>query len=265
MNKRYPFDPSFKHHLLIAAGLTIWVFAFLFFTEPLDVGELTDKEKLLYLPVYGLFNSACYVLNLPFQYWWWRKQKQKWSLTAELLQIGLLTVTCFLVSRLVYYYIVMDAHPNAYTLGYFATHIYLPAIATILPIIAIGRWSFGKYKEKQLEDKKIEIQGAGSYEGLRLHLSDLICIQSADNYVEVAYLVQGEVKKQLIRNKLSEVEANRPELIRTHRSFLVNPTHFIQWKTGNRKLFMMLSSGLEVPVSKTYQQAVEVAVNSTTE
>ena len=135
----------------------------------------------------------------------------------------------------------------------------------LFPIIAIGRWSFGKYKEKQLEDKKIEIQGAGSYEGLRLHLSDLICIQSADNYVEVAYLVQGEVKKQLIRNKLSEVEANRPELIRTHRSFLVNPTHFIQWKTGNRKLFMMLSSDLEVPVSKTYQQAVEVAVNSTTE
>lgn len=265
MNKQYPFDPSFKHHLLIAAGLSVWVFAFLFFTEPLDVNELTDKEKLLYLPIYGLFNAFCYVLTLPFQYWWWKRKQKQWLLSSELLHLVILTVSTFVVSRSVYYYIVMEAHPNAYTIDYFATHIYFPAIATILPIIAIGRWSFGKYKEKKLEDQKIEIQGAGNYEGLRLQLSDLICIQSADNYVEVAYLEEGKIRKQLIRNKLSDVEASRPELVRAHRSFLVNPAHFKQWKTGNRKLIMVLTSNIEVPVSKTYQSVLESSVNSATE
>ncbi len=243
----------------------VWVFVFLYFTEPLDVGELTNEEKLIYLPIYGLFNSFCYALTLPFQYWWWKRNKKQWLLVSEVIQLLILITSAFVVSRLVYYYIVIGAHPNAYSIRYFATNIYLPAIATILPIIVIGRWSFGKYKEKQLEDKKIEIHGAGNYESLRLHLSDLICIQSADNYVEITYLEQGELKKQLIRNKLSEVETSRPELVRTHRSFLVNPAHFKQWKTGNRKLILVLSSDIEIPVSKSHQQAVETAVNSTTE
>ncbi len=158
----------------------------------------------------------------------------------------------------------MDQHPYAYTITYFATAIYLPGILTVFPIIAIGRWSFGKYKDKKLEDQKIEIQGTGNFESLRLLLNDLICIQSSDNYVEVTYKEDGELKKQLIRNKLTEVEGSRPELVRTHRSFLINPYHFKQWKTGDRKVNVVLSSDIEVPVSKTFQPTVEQAVNSTT-
>ena len=159
----------------------------------------------------------------------------------------------------------MDANPNSYTLDYFASHIFLPAIVTILPIILIGRWSFGKYKEKRLDDQKIEIKGSGNFESLRLQLNDLICIQSSDNYVEITYKEDGSLKKQLIRNKLAEVENSRPELVRTHRSFLINPYHFKQWKTGNRKVNVVLTSDIEVPVSKTFQPAVELAVNSATE
>ena len=157
------------------------------------------------------------------------------------------------------------ADPYAYTISYFATGIYLPAALTVFPIVAIGRWSFGKYKEKRLENDKIEIKGTGNYESLRLQLNDLICIQSSDNYVEVTFNEGGNLKTQLIRNKLTAVEEQRPELIRTHRSFLINAYHFRQWKTGNRKVNVMLTGDIEVPVSKTYQAAVETAVNSTTE
>lgn len=263
--KNYPFDPSIKHHVLIAAGLAIWVFVFLYFTEPLDVNEFGPKEKLLYMPLYGVFASICYLLTLPFQYWLFKKSKNNWYWKSELFQFLVMTVFGFIITRSVYYYIVMGQHPNAYTIDYFATAIYLPGILTIFPIVAIGRWSFGKYKEKRLEEQKLEIKGSGSYESLRLLLNDLICIQSSDNYVEVTYKEDGKIKKHLIRNKLANVESAQPELIRTHRSFLINPFHFKQWKTGNRKLILILSNDLEVPVSKTYQAQVEKAVNSTTE
>lgn len=264
MKRAYPFDPSLKHHLLIALGLVIWVFVFLYFTKPLDVTEFGPREQLIYLPLYGLFASLCYLASLPFQYWLFRRNT-KWTLGLELSYCFFLFVFAFIVVRLVYYYIVMEAHPNAYTIDYFATHIYIPAILTILPMVAIGRWSFGKYKEKKLEEQKVEIKGTGSYESLRLALNDLICIQSSDNYVEVTYQEGGEVKKQLIRNKLTAVEESLKEVIRTHRSYLINPHHFKQWSTGNRKVNVVLTNDLEVPVSKTYQEAVEKAVNSATE
>ena len=262
---KYPFEPAFKHHAIIAAALAVWVFVFLYFTEPLDVNEFGTQEKLIYLPLYGLFNALCYLMVMPFQHWLFEQKHNQWTVLSELKLMAVLVLATFITSRLVYFYIVMDANPNSYTLDYFASHIFLPAIVTILPIILIGRWSFGKYKEKRLDDQKIEIKGSGNFESLRLQLNDLICIQSSDNYVEITYKEDGSLKKQLIRNKLAEVENSRPELVRTHRSFLINPYHFKQWKTGNRKVNVVLTSDIEVPVSKTFQTAVELAVNSATE
>jgi len=68
LNKKYPFDSSIKHHFIIAFGLAIWIFLFLYFTEPLDVSELTNSEQLIYLPLYGLLGAFCYVLFLPIQH-----------------------------------------------------------------------------------------------------------------------------------------------------------------------------------------------------
>lgn len=154
--------------------------------------------------------------------------------------------------------------PNPYLLGYMLKAIFLPALATILPIVVIARFAFGKYHEKKLEDAKIEIKGEGNYEGLRLNLNDLISIQSSDNYIEVFYLSGNDLKKTLIRNKLSVIDAEFEELLRTHRSYLINPFHYQQWKTENGKHFLILNHGIEVPISKTYLDAVKVSVNYTT-
>jgi hypothetical protein len=42
---------------------------------------------------------------------------------------------------------------NSYDLWYMLKSIFLPAIATILPIIIFGRFAFGKYKNKQKPKK----------------------------------------------------------------------------------------------------------------
>ncbi|MDX1463585.1 MAG: LytTR family DNA-binding domain-containing protein, partial [Marinirhabdus sp.] len=107
------------------------------------------------------------------------------------------------------------------------------------------------------EAKKIEIEGEGAYEGLRLQLNDLISVKADDNYVEVTYVVDGKLKKQLIRNTLKNVEAMVPELLRTHRSYLINPEHFQQFKTENGKLFLQLAYELVIPVTKTYTKEVK--------
>ena len=116
-----------------------------------------------------------------------------------------------------------------------------------------------------MEEQKIEIQGEGNYESLRLQLNELISIQSSDNYVEVFYLNGPNLKKTLIRNKLSVIDESFPELLRTHRSFIINPFHFQSWKTEKGKHFLSLTYDIEVPISKTYLELVKEALNFTTD
>lgn len=261
----YPFDPSVKHHSLIGLGLLIWIFIFLYFTEPLDVQEFGSQEKLIYLPGYGLVGALMYILFLPLQYVIYGKEEGDWTLIKEILFLLLFCLTSIFVVRAFYLYVVVAGEQNPYTFWYQLTNITLPAIATILPIVIIGRFAFGKYKEKKREQQKIEIKGEGTYEGLRLLLDDLICIQSSDNYIEVFYFSGKEVKKSLIRNKLSVIADEFPELARTHRSYIVNPFHFQQWKTEKGKLFAELSSSIFVPISATYKNDIIALFNSTTE
>ena len=253
-----------KHHGLIALGLAVWIFIFLYFTEPLDVNEFGDKEKLIYLPIYGTIGALLYILILPFQYWLYRKHNTVWKRSSEVLFLTVFVCIAIAALRLFYLQFIVEWHPNAYNFWYHLRAIMLPAIFTILPIVIIGRYAFGKFKGKKVEAQKIEIEGEGNYESLRLLLNDLISIRSSDNYIEVFYNNGNVLKKTLIRNKLSVIEASFPELLRTHRSFIINPFHFQTWKTEKGKHFLALSYNVEVPVSKTYLDAVKTNLNFTT-
>ena len=250
--------------MLVGLALAIWIFIFLYFTEPLDVNEFGDREKLIYLPFYGLIGALCYIIMLPLQSYLYKRSKKQWSLRNEIIfNLAFITFS-FVMARVYYINVIVYGESNPYTLWYYTTSIFIPAIITILPIVLAGRWALGKYKNKRLEESKIEIKGEGNYESLRLLFNDLICIQSSDNYVEVSFLDNNTLKKQLIRNKLSAVETSFPELIRTHRSFLMNPYHFQSWKTENGKLGIVASNAIFIPISKTYATAVKTTINSTT-
>lgn len=257
----YPHDPAVKHHLLIALFLVCWIFGFLYLTQPLDVSEFSTKEQLIYLPLYGLLGGILYAAFIPLQK---AMFQQGWSLGRELLFLVCFVFVTIVVLRFFYLYIVVPGEPNPYSFVYQLTAISLPAIATILPFVVIARYAFGRYTEKQLEKLKIDIQGEGSYDGLQLFLDDLIYIQSSDNYIEVFYKAGTENKKALIRNKLSVIDEQFPELLRVHRSYIINPLHFVRWKSEKGKLYIELSSSEFVPVSNSYKSVTKAVIHSTT-
>ena len=134
----------------------------------------------------------------------------------------------------------------------------------VLPIIAAGRYGLGRYLEKSEEEQKITIAGSGNYEGFRLAFNQLIMITSADNYVEVIYTEDSTVKKHLIRNTLSAVASDLPQLLRVHRSFLINPDHYKYVSSENGRFKITMIHDLQCSVSKTYLQEVKAALNFTT-
>lgn len=57
-----------------------------------------------------------------------------------------------------------------------------------------------------------------------LHLNQLVFIKAANNYVEINYLENEQIKKYLLRNSIRNIEAQLayPSIKRCHRSYLVN-------------------------------------------
>ncbi|MFO7723404.1 MAG: LytTR family DNA-binding domain-containing protein [Bacteroidales bacterium] len=89
-----------------------------------------------------------------------------------------------------------------------------------------------------------------------LKASDLLFIRSADNYVEFYYKDNAGVNKKLLRNTLSNIEMqvnDFPELIRCHRTCIVNISH-IERSVGNCNKYnlQIKDYNIPVPVSRQY-------------
>lgn len=143
-NRKYPFDTSLKHHCIIATGLAIWVFVFLYFTEPFDVNQFDDEEMLIYMPLYGILIGSCYLIFLPIQYTLYKKHQQNWYVKSEILFLLIYTLISIVAARIFYLYAVVPGELNPYSLWYHLKTIIIPAFLTIFPIVIFGRFALGK-------------------------------------------------------------------------------------------------------------------------
>jgi hypothetical protein len=112
----------------------------------------------------------------------------------------------------------------------------------------------GQIKNKFQE--KTVIESENKSESIAVMLSDIILIRSADNYVELVYLENEELKRKLLRNTLKNVENHLnqfPFFLRCHRTTLIN-TGFIERLFRNYTGVMIKIKGydIEIPVSRQY-------------
>lgn len=264
MKTLLPFDASIKRHLSIAIVFSIWLFIFLYYAEPLGIEMFNNSQKLTYLPLYSLSIFTSYAILLPFQNYFYKKNNAIWYLINEAIFLILFILNTFITTYFIFSNLVFVYKGNISLLSTFIQQFYIPAVLTLFPIIIITRWALGRYSQKKNKHKKIEIKGSGNYDSLHIHFNDLVYVKSSDNYIEVSYLESGILKKAIIRALLTNIEKTFPDLLRTHRSYLINPFHFKQWNSGKNKLEVILKNDISVPVSKTYTKNVTASINSTT-
>jgi len=138
-----------------------------------------------------------------------------------------------------------------YSFTKFTFEVYYPIFFILLPVIIFAKWFLNK-KGVHKSAEKIILKGDNKLDILQIESSDLVCVSSADNYVEVSYLINGVLHKKLLRATLKNMELQLPELLKVHRSHLINPDHFKEWKSPTK----ILVTGIEVPVSKNYKNDV---------
>lgn len=228
--------------LLIAISSGIWIYLLLLLLGPFDVHDVSFSNRSYMMIGYGVIFSVSYYLaalihthlckltNLVERY-------------QELLLIGLVFCGGFLPTFTYYKSEIILGESNLLS---FLITMYAP-----LSFLLLSGIYFIRRKVKTRESSsKIILQGKGKHEVLQLALEDLIAIKSANNYIEVHYLVLGSKETKLLRQSLKNLRTQVPQLIQTHRSHLINPAHITFWK--NRHTLNL--QGVEVPVSEAFKE-----------
>lgn len=132
-------------------------------------------------------------------------------------------------------------------------------------------WLYFAYDDKNKRIRELEKRGVVRNGPSVLHFSDekggqrlsvafesVIYLESADNYIEINYLLQGKVEKFMLRNsmKRTELELTETAIQRCHRSYMVNFEHVTAMhKEGDDFLLELdIPDTKRIPVSKTYVQ-----------
>lgn len=166
----------------------------------------------------------------------------------------------------------LSVNPQREWLTVFRESFVNTALVLLLPYAAIHLWL--SYQEtrrriKQLEGEKQEHATRNvvysfydDKNELRLSVnqSNLLYIESADNYVYIWYLNKDHLTKFMLRSSLKTIEESmrQTSVLRCHRSYMAN---FSQVKVIRRQRDgIYLEFGLEnvpdIPISKTYNEKV---------
>ena len=102
----------------------------------------------------------------------------------------------------------------------------------------------------------ITFQSENGKDQLRLNPQYFLYANSSENYITIAYTLDGQDKRHLIRKPLKALEQELkayPEIERTHRSYLVNSRNIQAVKQVKGKVLLEVNGNC-IPVSKQYQQ-----------
>ncbi|MBN1118586.1 MAG: LytTR family transcriptional regulator [Bacteroidales bacterium] len=123
-------------------------------------------------------------------------------------------------------------------------------------------------KLKQFSDnyanKYVELISESDSDNFIILVSDIVYAKSADNYVEIGYLDDGETKKKMIRNTLRNIEQQLREFnnfIRTHRTSIVNIQYIKELNKNFNSYWLSLDFSKEtIPVSRQYLMTVKEVI-----
>lgn len=246
MNLYHP-NTSYLKHFIVALLICIWLSFFLVFIAPFDASDLSFKIRIILLPPYGLIAAMSYLILIPFQNLI-QQEFKKWNTSHEIIFIVIYALIGLVGS---YSYYKSSIINGTYAFPDFLFGQFFPILFILLPILILSRWLLYK-RTNNLVPKTIILKGNNKLDVLKLELPDLICICGSTNYIEVNYTQDQQLQKKLLRTTLTKIHSAVPSLIKVHRSYLINPVHFKDWK--NAKTIHLTK--MEVPVSKKYRNVV---------
>lgn len=106
----------------------------------------------------------------------------------------------------------------------------------------------------------VVIQGDNQGEALSVEVGQIRYIEAADNYIQVFYEENGQIRSRMLRATLKKAEetlSTYPGFFRCHRTFLVQVSH-VQHISGNAQGYRLHLAGVTdpIPVSRKQNDAI---------
>lgn len=164
-----------------------------------------------------------------------------------LLEVGSYILFFFLFTFFTYFYYKSSLIEGNYSFYQFLSKIIINVILIVSPLLFFLR----RYASKLVSSSEeyISIKGENKLDILRIKKSELVSISNEQNYVEIFYIENNDLKSKLIRSSLKKMLSDYAFLIQVHRSHLINPVHFKTWKDSTT----ITLTQMELPVSKNYK------------
>lgn len=237
-------NPSIKHHLLIGIFISIWLFIFAFFIKPFDDGTISSKMWLLISFGFSGIAFLCYGLLAVIQKMIYQKVS-KWNVGFEIISLIFFQLLFLVIT---YSYYKSPVLNGGYDFLEFSRIIILKSALISTPILILARGY--SVKLIPIKDDYISIRGENKLDILKIKKQDLVCVSNSQNYVEIFFIEESQLKIKLIRSSLKKVQSDFDFLVQIHRSHLINPTHFKTWKNQDT----ISLTQIELPVSKNYKE-----------
>lgn len=276
LNKTYPFNDNLKTNVRSIVGISLGIFLFLLFFQPLVPQNPDFNNKLLILAGFGVITLILLGLlriTIPSVFPTFFSV-EKWTLKKEI-SIDLLFIIVNSVAFVFFARFVGKIAVNFHI----TVLIVLISIASLVVLVIINEFRYLKNqveffnktikqpdttKNIAEEDIEIDFESENKSEYFRLFLNQIILIKSANNYIEVIYIQEQQVSHRLIRNTLKNTEqhfSKYPSLIRCHRSYIVNKNFIQNITKGTDGLILhLLEYPNEIHVSRQYVLTVKEAL-----
>lgn len=111
-------------------------------------------------------------------------------------------------------------------------------------------------RPKAVEENLLHFQSENGKDQLKVRLLDFMYANASENYIKIFYQSENTIRQHLIRKPLKVLEQElkaTPEVVRVHRSFLINRSNIQAVQQLKGKVFVEIGEA-SVPVSKQFQK-----------
>lgn len=271
MKRKIPEYLADANNLVVTVVITaLFSVAFLTIYTPFSETSWFDLHKpATFILTVGLVSTCILMVVISRVIMFYRHRKKPlniwkyllWNLIEMILVAGLYTgVTITLIEA--------DAKPSSVFLKAMLITFTIMAIPyTIISALAVQRDrnrilrvvssnDIVSDESPKKSDDVIHITDNNGNLKLSVRLSNLLYIESQDNYVKVYFVSQDKLQSYLVRRKLKTIEENFSggKLVRCHRSYIVNVSKVKVFRKENNSYVIDLDhpGTRPIPVSKKY-------------
>jgi hypothetical protein len=245
----YPFQVSLRKHLILNFWIGCFIAFFLIAFQPFNTNLWHDDYKNWKLSGYGIVSFLMPTL------WAWllltlsnpNEIEKKWTVWKELFFV-LTTIVSIAFANMLYAVLLGG---NQFGLSSFFGFLISVMMLGFFPVMANILLKFNRFKalnEKEaleldenlqyfqqkspteltlattIENEQVELIAENEKDSICLVISDLVYIETADNYANIVFWKGSKLQKELLRGTLKrfEQQIGHPSVLRCHRSFIVN-------------------------------------------